>query len=213
MKTMKTSLLGLTAAAVLGISTMVVAAPMHHTHEQHQSKRVALNDAQKAQMSKKHIERRYAHLKLSQAQIGKIEAIEKQYRAEMKNVPQTRDLKKEALQNRLNQLHEQRSSVLQSSNFNAEQAQKWVQEQQEVRQQLNVERGQEASRHQVKQLQKEHAIFQVLDKKQQQTYLEQAKKPMPMQHMKGKKGHQGKSHKHKHHDGKHHDAKSVTEKK
>ncbi|AUZ06417.2 hypothetical protein ADP71_32480 [Vitreoscilla sp. C1] len=208
MKMMKTSLLGLTAAAVLGVSSMVVAAPMHHANEQHQAKRAALTDAQKAEMTKKHIERRYANLKLSQAQIGKIEAIEKQYREDMKNVPQTRDLKKDALQNRLGQLREQRSSVLQNKNFNTEQAQKLIQEQQEVRQQLGSLREQEMARHQIKQLQKEHAIFQVLDKKQQQTYLEQAKKPVPMQHMNGKKGHKGK-----HHDGKPHHLKPVIEKK
>lgn len=209
MKMMKTSLLGLTAAAVLGVSSMVVAAPMYHAHEQHQVKRVALTDAQKAEMTKKHIERRYADLKLSKAQIGKIEAIETQYRADMQNVPQTRDLKNEALENRLNQLREQRSSVLQSKNFNAEQAQKWVQEQQEVRQQLNGLRDQEMARHQVKQLQKEHAIFQVLDKKQQQMYLEQAKKPMPMQHMRGKQAHKGKPH----HGKQHQAAKPAAEKK
>lgn len=210
MKMMKTSLLGLTAAVVLGVSSMSMASPAASAHEHTSKQRPQLTEAQKEQSAKKHLERRYADLKLSQAQLNKIEAIEKQHREQAKLLPQTRDLKDNALDNRKTQLHEQRLQLLQSKTFNQAQAQQWVQQQQEVQQQKHQLQQQKMAQHQLHNMKKEHAIFQVLDKKQQQMYLEKANQPKPhfgMQH--GKKG---KPHAHKHHHDKQHDGHKADKK-
>ena len=191
MNALKTTLMGLTAAAVLGVSAMAVAETKPAPQQRPQ-----LTEQQKAQMAQRHFDRRYGDVKLSKSQQAKIKAIEEQYR------PQARapisDAERQAFAANADKMRQARLNVIQGKTFNEAEAQQVFAQEQAVRNEMQQKHQQQRAQGELNQLRKEHAIFQVLDKKQQQQYLERAKQPRPMmardggKGMKGKKQHPGK---------------------
>lgn len=191
MNAMKTSLMGLTVAAVFGMSTLAMAAP---EAKQQAKPRPQLTEQQKTDMAQKHFDRRYGDLKLSKAQQTKIKAVETQYRTE-RPAMQVSDAERQTAQANMEKLRAERLNVIQAKNFDAAQAQQLFSQEQAMRDQMQQKHQQQRATHQLNELRKEHAIYQILDSKQQQQYLEQAKKPRPMMARGGKhKMHKGGQH-------------------
>ena len=154
--------------------------------------RPQLTEQQKAQMAERHFDRRYGDLKLSKSQQTKIKAIEEQYR------PQARtpisDAERQTFAANADKLRQARLNVIQGKTFNEAEAQQVFAQEQAVRNEMQQKHQQQRAQGELNQLRKEHAIFQVLDKKQQQQYLERAKQPRPMMARDGGKGMKGKPH-------------------
>ena len=183
MNFIKHSLMGLTAAAVLGMSTMAVAAPATETKAP--QSRPQMSEAQKQAMAQKHFERQYGKLNLSKAQETKIKAIEAQYR--MPAMPaQSNDAQRESMKQAKQAFDAKRLSLIQAPTFNEAQAQQLLNEQRAAHAQMQARGDERRDQMQMNHLRKEQAIFQVLNKKQQAQYLEQAKKPVPMAKHHGK---------------------------
>ena len=187
MKAMKTTLMGLTAAAVLGVSAMAVAETKPAPQQRPQ-----LTEQQKAQMAQRHFDRRYGDLKLSKSQQSKIQAIEEQYRPQAR--AQISDAERQAFAANADKMRQARLNVVQGKTFNEAEAQQVFAQEQAVRNEMQQKHQQQRAQGELNQLRKEHAIFQVLDKKQQQQYLERAKQPRPMMARDGGKGMKGKPH-------------------
>jgi cell division protein FtsL len=187
MNAMKTTLMGLTAAAVLGVSAMAVAETKPAPQQRPQ-----LTEQQKAQMAQRHFDRRYGDLKLSKSQQSKIQAIEEQYRPQAR--AQISDAERQAFAANADKMRQARLNVVQGKTFNEAEAQQVFAQEQAVRNEMQQKHQQQRAQGELNQLRKEHAIFQVLDKKQQQQYLERAKQPRPMMARDGGKGMKGKPH-------------------
>ena len=187
MNALKTTLMGLTAAAVLGVSAMAVAETKPAPQQRPQ-----LTEQQKAQMAQRHFDRRYGDLKLSKSQQSKIQAIEEQYRPQAR--PQISDAERQAFAANADKMRQARLNVVQGKTFNEAEAQQVFAQEQAVRNEMQQKHQQQRAQMELTQLRKEHAIFQVLDKKQQQQYLERAKQPRPMMARDGGKGMKGKPH-------------------
>lgn len=196
---MKTSLMGLTAAVALGVSGLAMAAPQNTDAKA----RPQLTEQQKAQMAQKRFERQYDYLNLSKSQQAKIKTIEEQYRPVRPNiVNKDQDAEHQAFKANIEKLRAERLNLLQSKQFNDSAAAQLLSQEQALHQQMQAKHQQERASVQLNQLRKEHAIFQVLDKKQQQAYLERAKQPRPMMGMAAphKKGPKAAPHHKKHPD-------------
>ena len=193
MNVMKHSLMGLTAAAVLGMSGLVLAAP-----NDTQQARPQITEQHRAAFAQKHFERRYGNLNLSQAQQTKIKAIEAQYRIERPKAQAT-DAQHQAMKSNWEQLRQQRLSLVQSKTFDANKAEQLLSQENTLRTQMQTGHEQMRNERAMNQLRKEHAIYQVLDKKQQQQYVAQANSP---RHMMARGGKAGKA--------KHHGMKQIT---
>ena len=187
MNALKTTLMGLTAAAVLGVSAMAVAETKPAPQQRPQ-----LTEQQKAQMAQRHFDRRYGDLKLSKSQQSKIQAIEEQYRPQAR--AQISDAERQAFASNADKMRQARLNVVQGKTFNEAEAQQVFAQEQAVRNEMQQKHQQQRAQGELNQLRKEHAIFQVLDKKQQQQYLERAKQPRPMMARDGGKGMKGKPH-------------------
>ena len=187
MNALKTTLMGLTAAAVLGVSAMAVAETKPAPQQRPQ-----LTEQQKAQMAQRHFDRRYGDLKLSKSQQAKIKAIEEQYRPQAR--AQISDAERQAFAANADKMRQARLNVDQGKTFNEAEAQQVFAQEQAVRNEMQQKHQQHRAQGELHQLRKEHAIFQVLDKKQQQQYLERAKQPRPMMARDGGKGMKGKPH-------------------
>ena len=187
MNALKTTLMGLTAAAVLGVSAMAVAETKPAPQQRPQ-----LTEQQKAQMAQRHFDRRYGDLKLSKSQQSKIQAIEEQYRPQAR--AQISDAERQAFAANADKMRQARLNVVQGKTFNEAEAQQVFAQEQAVRNEMQQKHQQQRAQGELNQLRKEHAIFQVLDKKQQQQYLERAKQPRPMMARDGGKGMKGKPH-------------------
>ena len=187
MNAIKTTLMGLTAAAVLGVSAMAVAETKPAPQQRPQ-----LTEQQKAQMAQRHFDRRYGDLKLSKSQQSKIQAIEEQYRPQAR--AQISDAERQAFAANADKMRQARLNVVQGKTFNEAEAQQVFAQEQAVRNEMQQKHQQQRAQGELNQLRKEHAIFQVLDKKQQQQYLERAKQPRPMMARDGGKGMKGKPH-------------------
>ena len=187
MNALKTTLMGLTAAAVLGMSAMAVAETKPAPQQRPQ-----LTEQQKAQMAERHFDRRYGDLKLSKSQQAKIKAIEEQYRPQAR--AQISDAERQAFAANADKMRQARLNVVQGKTFNEAEAQQVFAQEQAVRNEMQQKHQQQRAQGELNQLRKEHAIFQVLDKKQQQQYLERAKQPRPMMARDGGKGMKGKPH-------------------
>ena len=187
MNALKTTLMGLTAAAVLGVSAMAVAETKPAPQQRPQ-----LTEQQKAQMAERHFDRRYGDLKLSKSQQAKTKAIEEQYRPQAR--PQISDAERQAFAANADKMRQARLNVVQGKTFNEAEAQQVFAQEQAVRNEMQQKHQQQRAQGELNQLRKEHAIFQVLDKKQQQQYLERAKQPRPMMARDGGKGMKGKPH-------------------
>ena len=187
MNALKTTLMGLTAAAVLGVSAMAVAETKPAPQQRPQ-----LTEQQKAQMAQRHFDRRYGDLKLSKSQQAKIKAIEEQYRPQAR--PQISDAERQVFAANADKMRQARLNVIQGKTFNEAEAQQVFAQEQAVRNEMQQKHQQQRAQGELNQLRKEHAIFQVLDKKQQQQYLERAKQPRPMMARDGGKGMKGKPH-------------------
>ena len=185
MNALKTTLMGLTAAAVLGVSAMAVAETKPAPQQRPQ-----LTEQQKAQMAQRHFDRRYGDLKLSKSQQAKIKAIEEQYRPQAR--AQISDAERQAFAANADKMRQARLNVVQGKTFNEAEAQQVFTQEQAVRNEMQQKHQQQRAQGELNQLRKEHAIFQVLDKKQQQQYLERAKQPRPMMARDGGKGMKGK---------------------
>ena len=187
MNALKTTLMGLTAAAVLGVSAMAVAETKPAPQQRPQ-----LTEQQKAQMAQRHFDRRYGDLKLSKSQQSKIQAIEEQYRPQAR--AQISDAERQAFAANADKMRQARLNVVQGKTFHEAEAQQVFAQEQAVRNEMQQKHQQQRAQGELNQLRKEHAIFQVLDKKQQQQYLERAKQPRPMMARDGGKGMKGKPH-------------------
>lgn len=154
--------------------------------------RPQLTEQQKAQMAQRHFDRRYGDLKLSKSQQAKIKAIEEQYRPQAR--PQISDAERQAFAANADKMRQARLNVIQGKTFNEAEAQQVFAQEQAVRNEMQQKHQQQRAQGELNQLRKEHAIFQVLDKKQQQQYLERAKQPRPMMARDGGKGMKGKPH-------------------
>ena len=187
MNALKTTLMGLTAAAVLGVSAMAVAETKPAPQQRPQ-----LTEQQKAQMAQRHFDRRYGDLKLSKSQQSKIQAIDEQYRPQAR--AQISDAERQAFAANADKMRQARLNVVQGKTFNEAEAQQVFAQEQAVRNEMQQKHQQQRAQGELNQLRKEHAIFQVLDKKQQQQYLERAKQPRPMMARDGGKGMKGKPH-------------------
>ena len=187
MNALKTTLMGLTAAAVLGVSAMAVAETKPAPQQRPQ-----LTEQQKAQMAQRHFDRRYGDLKLSKSQQSKIQAIEEQYRPQAR--AQISDAERQAFAANADKMRQARLNVIQGKTFNEAEAQQVFAQEQAVRNEMHQKHQQQRAQGELNQLRKEHAIFQVWDKKQQQQYLERAKQPRPMMARDGGKGMKGKPH-------------------
>ena len=187
MNALKTTLMGLTAAAVLGVSAMAVAETKPAPQQRPQ-----LTEQQKAQMAQRHFDRRYGDLKLSKSQQSKIQAIEEQYRPQAR--AQISDAERQAFAANADKMRQARLNVVQGKTFNEAEAQQVFAQEQAVRNEMQQKHQQQRAQGELNQLRKEHAIIQVLDKKQQQQYLERAKQPRPMMARDGGKGMKGKPH-------------------
>ena len=187
MNALKTTLMGLTAAAVLGVSAMAVAETKPAPQQRPQ-----LTEQQKAQMAQRHFDRRYGDLKLSKSQQSKIQAIEEQYRPQAR--AQISDAERQAFAANADKMRQARLNVVQGKTFNEAEAQQVFAQEQAVRNEMQQKHQQQRAQGELNELRKEHAIFQVLDKKQQQQYLERAKQPRPMMARDGGKGMKGKPH-------------------
>ena len=188
MNALKTSLMGLTAAAVLGVSAMAVAETKAAPQQRPQ-----LTEQQKAQIADRRFDRRYGDLNLSKSQQTKIKAIEEQYRPQAP--AQISEAERQAWAANAEKLRQARLNVIQSKTFNEAAAGQLFAQEQAVRNEMQQKHQQQRAQGELNQLRKEHAIFQVLNKKQQQQYLEQAKQPRPMMMRnngpKGKPNHRG----------------------
>ena len=154
--------------------------------------RPQLTEQQKAQMAQRHFDRRYGDLKLSKSQQAKIKAIEEQYRPQAR--AQISDAERQAFAANADKMRQARLNVIQGKTFNEAEAQQVFAQEQAVRNEMQQKHQQQRAQMELTQLRKEHAIFQVLDKKQQQQYLERAKQPRPMMARDGGKGMKGKPH-------------------
>ena len=77
-------------------------------------------------------------------------------------------------------MRQARLNVVQGKTFNEAEVQQVFAQEQAVRNEMQQKHQQQRAQGELNQLRKEHAIFQEMDKKQQQQYLERAKQPRPM---------------------------------
>ena len=181
MNALKTSLLGLTAAAVLGVSAMAVAETKPAPQQRPQ-----FSEQQLAQIAERRFDRRYGDLNLSKAQQSKIKAIEEQYRPQAP--VQISDAERQAWADRADKMRQARLNVVQSKTFNEAEVQQLFAQEQAARTEMQQKHQQQRAQANLNQLRKEHAIFQVLNKKQQQQYLAQANQARPMMRNGGPQG-------------------------